>query len=112
MKTFDIFKKRDGQGFKVESSIFASDFEEAKKIFAKNMTNDNWEKSNNIVWLKKEEDGVPATGWYDLNASILTEGEEGETDYAASQLELFCSEESIEVGFDSWSEDCYTLLGS
>lgn len=108
MKTFDIFKKRDGQSFKVVSSIFASDFQEAKKIFAKYMTNDNWEKSNNIVWLKNEETAERGSGWYDLNASILAEGEEGEINYAESQLELFCSEESIEAGFDSWSEDCYT----
>jgi hypothetical protein len=107
MKTYDIYKKRAGQDFKIAGSIFESDFESAKKQFAKQMTEDNHQKSNDIVWLTKDVDGVE-TGWYDLNASILISNETGEINYAESKLELLCSEKSILEGFDSWTEDVYT----
>ena len=107
-KEYPIYKKRDGQCFNYVSYIFAESFDEAKKQFAKNMTKDNWEQSNNIVWLDKESDGVEKTGWYDLDSSVLHGNEEGEINYSESKMELFCSEESIKEGFDSWSEDVWT----
>ena len=107
-KEYPIYKKRDGQYFNYVSYIFAESFDEAKKQFAKNMTKDNWEQSNNIVWLDKESDGVEKTGWYDLDSSVLHGNEEGEINYSESKMELFCSEESIKEGFDSWSEDVWT----
>ena len=51
MKTYNIYKKRDGQSFEFWKDIYTSNFDEAKKQFAEMMTNDNWEKSNNTVWL-------------------------------------------------------------
>ena len=107
-KEYPIYKKRDGQCFNYVSYIFAESFEEAKRQFAKNMTKDNWEQSNNIVWLDKEIDGVEKTGWYDLDSSVLHGNEDGEINYSESKMELFCSEESINEGFDSWSEDVWT----
>lgn len=107
-REYPIFKKRDGQGYKQVSYIYADSFDAAKKEFAKNMTNDNWEKSNNIVWLDKENDGVEQTGWYDLDCSVLHGNDEGEINYSESKMELFCSEEAINEGFDSWNEDVYT----
>jgi len=92
-KEYPIYKKRNGQSFEYVSYIYADSFDDAKKQFAENMTKDNWEQSNNIVWLTKVDDSVEVTGWYDLNYD---------------PKELFCSEESIKEGFDSWSEDVYT----
>lgn len=111
-KEYPIYKKRDGQTFEKVSYIFADSFKAAKKQFAENMTKDNWNLSNDIVWLD-ESDGVNVVGWYDLNASIFgyfEEGteKEGEPDYANGQMELLCSEKAIKKGFDTWSEDVYT----
>ena len=114
MKTYSIYKKRAGQSFELWSSIYASNFDEAKKQFAEMMTNDNWSMSNDIVWLDKEEDGVDETGWFDLNASVLVQKEDPTnknytiTDYANSEMDLFCSKKEIEEGFDYWNEDVYT----
>jgi hypothetical protein len=105
---YPIFRKRDGQSFKEVGSIYATSFDEAKKEFAQNMTNDNWEKSNNIVWLTELEDGVEQTGWYDLDCCRVLCNEDGDADYSISSMELFCSEDAINEGFDSWSEDVYT----
>jgi hypothetical protein len=117
-KEYPIFKKRDGQGFNYESYIYAETFEEAKKEFAQNMTKDNWNNCNNIIWLEKEVDGVDVTGWYDLDSSIFgftspdngdeTEGEPIYSNEKGAIMELFCSEEFIKEGFDSWTEDVYT----
>ena len=107
-REYPIYKKRDGQSYEQVSYIYTDSFEEAKKQFAKKMTDDNWEKSNNIIWLKQKEDGVELTGWYDLNCSILHGNDEGEINYSESKMELFCSEEAINEGFDSWNEDVYT----
>jgi len=110
MKTFDIYIKRDGQPFKKHNYIFAETFDEAKKIFANDMTKDNFEKSNNIVWLTKEEDGVE-TGFYDLESSkVELNAITGENDYSHedTKLEIFCLEKDIQEGFDYWNEDVYT----
>jgi hypothetical protein len=106
---YPIYKKRDGQSFNYASYIYADSFDAAKKEFALNMTKDNWEKSNNIVWLDKEEDKVKETGWYDLDGSdlVFLDDMEG-IDYPSSNMDLFCSEDAIKIGFDSWSEDVYT----
>ena len=110
MKTFDIYIKRDGQSFKKHNYIYAETFEEAKKIFANDMTKDNFEKSNNIVWLTKENDGVE-TGFYDLDCSIVAFNEKtGEYDYSHknTELEIFCLDKDIQEGFEYWNEDVYT----
>lgn len=117
-KEYPIYKKRDGQSFKYVSYIYAESFDDAKKQFSHDMTKGNWEQSNEIVWLDKEEDGVEQTGWYDLDSSIFgfthpDNGDETEGDPIfkvgeGAIMELFCSEESIREGFDSWSEDTYT----
>ena len=62
MNYYKVEKKRDGQDWKPFNEIYASSFEEAKKQFAKDMTEDNWHKSNNIQWVKDTE-GVKKTGW-------------------------------------------------
>lgn len=106
---YPIFKKRDGQSYKEVSYIYADSFDAAKKEFAKNMTNDNWEKSNDIVWLDKERDGVKTTGWYDFNGGRPDFNEETDK-YDADDAEnyLMVSEDAINEGFDSWNEDVYT----
>ena len=108
-KNYPIYKKRDGQHFKEVSSIYATSFEEAKKEFSLNMTKENWEKSNDIIWLDKEIDGVDATGWYDFGGGRPTFNEETEK-YDADEVEnyLLVSEESINEGFETWYEDVYT----
>lgn len=91
-REYPIYKKRDGQRFNQVGYIYSDSFENAKKDFAKQMTDDNWNKSNNINWLTVEDDEVDCTGWYDLSYE---------------PKELFCSESSILEGFDNWYEDVY-----
>jgi len=108
MKTYNIYKKRDGQSFELINEIYASDFTEAKKTFAKNMTEDNHSKSNNIVLLSKDDDGVDVTGWYDFNGTIPTFDEETETYNSAEAADcLLVSQEDIDNGFEFWVEDVY-----
>lgn len=110
MKHYTIFKKRDGQDFKAAGEIRGvKNFTEAKKQFAKQMTDDNWNLSNNIQWLDKEQDGVFETGWYDFNAGRPLYNEETEKYDAEEAADLLMvSEEDILKGFDTWSEDVYT----
>lgn len=92
-KEYPIYKKRDGGSFKQVSYVYADSFAEAKKQFAKQMTEDNHNQSNNIVWLEKEVDNVSETGWWNFNYE---------------PAELFCSKNEIDKGFDNWSEGVYT----
>jgi hypothetical protein len=109
MKTYNIYKKRDGQSFKEAGDIFASNFKEAKQIFAKQMTDDNHNQSNNVQWLDKDEDGVKETGWYDFNAGSPTKFEDTQK-YDPKEAEdfLLISEKDISKGFSRWNEDVYT----
>lgn len=109
MKTYNIYKKRDGQDYKLVSEIHADSFENAKKEFAKNMTEGNHELSNNVQWLDKDQDGVKETGWYDFSGGSANYNEETEK-YDADEAEdfLLVSEEVINEGFDTWNEDVYT----
>jgi hypothetical protein len=109
MKTYNIYKKRDGQSFETIGDIFASNFKEAKQIFAKQMTDDNHELSNNVQWLDKEEDGVFVTGWYDFNGGSPLFNEDTEK-YDPKEAEdfLLISEKDISKGFSRWNEDVYT----
>jgi hypothetical protein len=109
MKTYNIYKKRDGQSFKNVSSILADNFTEACKKFARQMTDDNWNQSNNVQWLTKEDDGVNETGWYDFGGGLPLFNEETEK-YDADEAAnfLLVSEKDINEGFSSWSEDVYT----
>ena len=110
MKTYIIFKKRDGQRFKAVGEINGmSNFSEAKKQFAKQMTDDNWNQSNNVQWLIKENDGVFETGWYDFNGGSPLYDEETET-YDPDEVKdfLMVTEKEILKGFSRWNEDVYT----
>ena len=106
MNYYKVEKKRDGQNWKPFNEIYASSFAEAKKQFAKDMTEVNWHKSNNIQWVKDTE-GVKKTGWYDFNAGSPIWNEETEKWENADDL-LLVSEEQINEGFDFWSEDVYS----
>lgn|SRR3990167_3261964 len=101
-KEYPIFKKRDGQDWKEVSYIYASSFDEAKKIFAQNMTKDNGEKSNNIVWLSPNDEDtkykIEEEGWYDMEDISRKTG----------QPNIFVSKAAIDEGFDGWSEDVYS----
>lgn len=110
MENFDIYRKRDGQSFNRVSSISANDFNEACKIFAKQMTDDNHNLSNNIQWLEKEKDGVQETGWYDFNCGHPVYNEQNEKYNDAHEVAdfLLVSETAINEGFCSWNEDVYT----
>lgn len=109
MKTYNIYKKRDGQSFKEVASIYADNFTEASRKFAKQMTDDNHNQSNNIQWLEKDQDGVNETGWYDFNGGSPVFDEETEK-YDANEAAdfLLVSETAINEGFDTWNEDVYT----
>ena len=109
MATFKIFKKRDGQSFKEVSEVYANSFDEACKIFAKQMTDDNHNQSNNIQWLDKDQDGVKETGFYDFNGGVPAFNADTEK-YDADEAEdfLMVTEEAINEGFSSWNEDVYT----
>ena len=106
MNYYKVEKKRDGQNWKPFNEIFASSFDEAKKQFAKDMTEDNWNKSNNIVWLNAGH-GVKVSGWYDLNSGKAVYDEETESWESTDEC-LLVSEEQINEGFDFWSEDVYS----
>jgi hypothetical protein len=106
MNYYKVEKKRNGQNWKPFNEIYASSFEEAKKQFAKDMTQDNWNKSNNIIWLNTGH-GVKVSGWYDLNSGKAVYDEETEN-WEATDDCLLVSEEQINEGFDFWSEDVYS----
>ena len=106
MNYYKVEKKRDGQQWKPFNEIYASSFEEAKKQFAKDMTQGNWSKSNNIQWVRDTE-GVQKTGWYDFNGGSPVWNEETEKYENADDL-LLVSEEQINEGFDFWNEDVYS----
>ncbi len=114
MIIYEIYKKRDGQSFKLFGEITAPNFDMAKKKFASKLTGEDYLLFNNIIGLSKEVHGVDEDGLYDLDKSIIIEKEDPENtrymipDYANSDMELHCSKEAIEDGFDTWSEDVYT----
>lgn len=109
MKTFKIYKKTDGQDWKGFSEIHASNFDEAKKVFADLMTKHNHESSNNVVWLIRDRDGVKETGFYDFSSGRPFYDEHSEKfDPEEAEDFLFVTEEAIKEGFDSWTEDVYT----
>lgn len=110
-KEYPIYKKRDGQDWNKINTIYANGFIEAKKKFAKMMTDDNHSKSNNIVWLvgiDSEGKQQAETGFYDMDSSYLVLNEDETINYQESKLELFCSEKSINRGFAYWNEDVYS----
>jgi len=110
MKDYTIFKKRDGQSFKPVGLIYGvENFREAKKEFAKKMTDDNHELSNNVQWLDKDQDGVNETGWYDFGGGSPLYNEDTEK-YDPDEAEdfLMVTEKEILKGFSRWNEDVYT----
>jgi len=90
MKQYEITVKRDGQTERHYNHIFAKNFADAKKEFAKLMTDGYKESSDNTIWLDDEHHEA---GWYD-----------GDYD----PPELIASEKEIEKGFDYFSEDVFS----
>jgi len=108
-KEYPIYKKRDGQDFKEVSYIYSDSFEAAKKQFAKQMTEDNHNQSNDVQWLDKDIDGVDETGFYDFSGGSAAYDEETEKyDNEEAANYLMVTEAAINEGFDSWREDVYT----
>ena len=91
MKTYNIYKKRDGQDWKLAGEYFSDSFEDAKKEFAKNCWNDllNGKHGDNFIELSIEEDGVEEDGIYYEN-------------------ELFMAKSCLSVGIEFFSEDVYS----
>lgn len=91
MKTFNVYKKRDGQGWNLIGEYFSVSFEEAKKEFAKNCWNDllNGKHGDNFIELSIEQDGVEEDG-------IYYEGQ------------LFFPKSNLKDGIEFFSEDVYS----
>lgn len=92
MKTFNIYKKRDGQSFKKVGEYYGCEnFEEAKKQFAKNCWNDllDGKHGDNFVERSVQEDGVEVDGIYYEN-------------------ELFFAKSNLTEGIEFFSEDVYS----
>lgn len=91
MKNFNVYKKRDGQDWKLAGNYFSSSFEDAKKEFAQNCWNDllNGKHGDNFIELSVEQDGVEQDGIY-------------------YQGELFFPKSNIQEGIDFFSEDVYS----
>lgn len=91
MKTFNIYKKRDGQNWKLAGEYFSASFEEAKIKFAQNCWNDllNGKHGDNYVELSSENDGVEEDGIYYEN-------------------ELFFAKSYLKEGIEFFSEDVYS----
>lgn len=108
MKTYKIYKKRLGQNFQEVGEIYTDGWIKAKKQFARQMTDDNHNLSNNIQWLDRKEDGVNESGWYDFNGGTPLYNEDLEK-YDADEAKdfLMVSEKEINKGFDFWSEDVH-----
>lgn len=98
MKTFNIYKKRDGQSWKEVGEYFADSFEEAKKQFAKNCWYDLLEgkHGDNYVHLEPESDGVTESGIYYLNGRPNEE------------LDCFFPASNLDEGIEFFNEDVYS----
>jgi hypothetical protein len=95
MKTFNIYKKRDGQDWKFAGEYFLESFEEAKKEFAKNCWNDL------------------LNGKHGDNFTLFTESDKDEFDFVTEDgiydgTELFFSKSNLESGIEFFSEDVYS----
>ena len=91
METYNLYKKRDGQDYKLVGEIYASNFDEAKKEFAKECYNDllNGVHGDNFIELSEITDNVDQDGIYYFG-------------------ELFLSNLDLHEGFECFSEDVYT----
>ena len=105
--SYPIYKMRDGQSFKESGSIYADGFIDAKKQWAKIVSNDLHKE----CWLSYlnaddfDKKGIEA-GFY-LNDSLVWN--ENETiNVELSNVECFLSQKAIDKGFSSFSEDVYT----
>lgn len=98
MKTFNIYKKRDGQSFKKFGEYFCASFEDAKREFALNCWNDLLEgkHGDNYVHLAADSDGVKEDGIYYLNGQPTNE------------LDCFFPVTNLDTGISSFTEDVYT----
>lgn len=97
MKTFNIYKKRDGQSFEKIGSYNCVDFDSAKKEFAKNVFEDllNSKHGDNFIYHSKHSA---------LEGGVNYFTEEG----IYYNSELFLSDASVSEGFESFNEDVYT----
>lgn len=96
MKNFNVYKKRDGQDWKQIGQYFCSNFEEAKKEFAKNCWNDL------------------LNGKHGDNFNLFTKSDKDEFDFVTEDgiydgTELFFPKTNLETGIDFFSEDVYCL---
>ena len=93
MKTFSIYKKRDGQSFKEVGRIYGCEtFEEAKIEFAKRCYDDvlNGKHGDNFIELSAgEEDYAEVDGIYD-------------------NRQLFFAKSELKTGIEMFREDVYT----
>ncbi len=94
MKTFNIYKKRDGQDWKLAGEYFLESFEEAKKEFAKNCWNDL------------------LNGKHGDNFTLFTESDKDEFEFVTGGgiydgTELFFSKTDLEDGIERFREDVY-----
>lgn len=108
MRHYDVYKKRDGQEFILIGDIYADSFEDAKKQFAKDMTNGFYIDAGAIVSLSVEEDGVEVDGFYDFNGGTPEVDENGKYNPIEARDFLMVSKASIDAGFDYWNEDVFT----
>lgn len=92
MKDFYLYKKRDGQNYKLAGTYYCADFEEAKKEFAANTFNDllNGVHGDDFIY-KDISEGVDEGGIY----------------YGC---ELIMSDEELDDGIEYFSEDVYTWI--
>lgn len=98
MRDFNVYKKRDGQGWKQIGSYFCASFEDAKKEFASNCWNDLMEgkHGDNYVGLTVQEDGVQEDGIYYLNGDPY------------NKLDCFFPIINLKDGIEFFSEDVYS----
>lgn len=108
MKTFNIYKKRDGQHFVQSGYIYADNFVEAQKSFAQNCANDLHKESYLCSLESKDfdKDGFGA-GFYH-NEGLVWNEDGDKIIVEESEIECFLSQDAIDEGFDCFSEDVYT----
>ena len=93
MNIYNIYKKRDGQHFKLIGEYYEENFNDAKKQFALNCWNDLLQgvHGDNYIERTTDEQGVEENGIYYYN-------------------ELFFPATNLETGIEYFSEDVYTWM--
>jgi len=86
MKDYQIQKKRDGQSWEDNGTIYEANFQKAKIEFAKRMTDKFREGTDNVVW----REGNEGTGFYLYD-------------------DLIVSKSDIEAGIDFFTDDVWSF---